>query len=296
VKEKQKIIVVLGPTASGKSDLAVKLAKKWNGEIISADSRQVYRGMDIGTGKITKKEMAGIKHYLLDVANPKQTFNAEKFKKLTEKAVKEITKKNKIPIICGGTGFYIDVLLGNLKTSPVKPNPKLRKELEKQSLEDLSEILKKLDEKRFTNIDLKNKRRLIRAIEIATANPKKTKPIESNFDPLYVGIKTDRELLKKKIGIRLKKRLKSGMVKEAKKILKSGVSHKKLQNFGLEYKHLSLFLKGQETRQEFEQKLILDIYHYAKRQETWFKKNKKTNWFKNTEIEKINKVVKKYLD
>lgn len=297
MKEKQKIIIVLGPTASGKSDLAVKLAKKWNGEIISADSRQVYRGMDIGTGKITKKEMRGVKHYLLDVISPKQTFNADKFKKLAEKAIKEIVKKGKVPIVCGGTGFYIDVLLEKIETSNIPPDKNLRKKLDKESPERLFKKLEKLDPERAKNIDAKNKRRLIRAIEIADSGT----PVKSlrshgvNFDPLFIGIKTDRENLAKKIELRLKKRIKAGMIAEAKKLLKSGVSHKKLQSFGLEYKFLSLLIQEKITREEFERDLNTAIRQYAKRQETWFKRNKETNWAKNTEITKVDKFVKTFL-
>ena len=166
-EKKQKIIVILGPTASGKSGLAVKLAKKIDGEIISADSRQVYKGMDIGTGKIIKKEMFGIPHYLLDIKNPKKQFTVMEFKKLAEKKIAEILKKKKIPIICGGTGFYINSVVDDIDFPEIKPDKKLRKELEKKPTEELFKILKKLNPTRAKNIDSKNKRRLIRAIEIA---------------------------------------------------------------------------------------------------------------------------------
>ena len=162
----QKLIVILGPTASGKSDMAVKLAKRFNGEVVSADSRQVYKGLDIGTGKITKKEMQGVKHHLLDVANPKKQFTASDFVDLTSGLIRQIVNRRKVPIICGGTGFYIDALLGDKQIPEVPPNLKLRKELEKKSVEKLFEILKKLDPERAKNIDAKNPRRLIRAIEI----------------------------------------------------------------------------------------------------------------------------------
>ncbi|HDO23680.1 MAG TPA: tRNA (adenosine(37)-N6)-dimethylallyltransferase MiaA, partial [bacterium] len=162
-----KVIVILGPTASGKSEMAVKLAKKFNGEIISADSRQVYRGMDIGTGKITQKEMRGIPHHLLDVASPKKVFTVIDFKKRAEKAIKDIIKRGKISIICGGTGFYIQAITGGISIPEVKPNWKLRKQLEKKNAEQLFKMLKKLDPKRSKTIDAKNPRRLIRAIELA---------------------------------------------------------------------------------------------------------------------------------
>lgn len=166
---KPKIIVILGPTASGKSDLAVVLAKKFDGEVISADSRQVYKGLDIGTGKITKKEMKGVPHHLLDVASPRRVFNASDFKDLAEKAIQKILKNKKVPIVCGGTGFYIDALFGDKQIPEVPPNLELRKELEQKTIGELFEILQKLDPERAENIDAKNPRRLVRAIEICEA-------------------------------------------------------------------------------------------------------------------------------
>ncbi|MFH1308388.1 MAG: tRNA (adenosine(37)-N6)-dimethylallyltransferase MiaA, partial [Patescibacteria group bacterium] len=150
--QKPKLITILGPTASGKSDLAVKLAKEFNGEIISADSRQLYKEMNIGTGKITKKEMKGIKHYLLDISTPKKQITITEFKEKAEKAIKEIYKKNKIPILCGGTGFYIQAITENIIIPRVKPDKNLRKELEKKTIKQLFEQLKKLDPKRSKSI------------------------------------------------------------------------------------------------------------------------------------------------
>ena len=166
MESKRKIIVILGPTASGKSALAVKIAKKINGEIISADSRQVYKGLDIGTGKITRKEMGGVPHYCLDVVSPKKIFTVADFKKCAEKAIEKIFAKNKIPIIVGGTGLYIQAVVDNIVLPEVKPNWRLRKELEKKTTEEMFKMLKKLDPERAKNIDAKNPRRLIRAIEI----------------------------------------------------------------------------------------------------------------------------------
>ena len=164
---KRKIIVILGPTASGKSALAVKIAKKINGEIISADSRQVYKGLDIGSGKITKKEMGGISHYCLDIVSRKKIFTVVDFKKCADKAIEEIFAKNKTPIIVGGTGLYIQAIVDNIVLPKVKPDWKLRKELEKKTTEEMFAMLKKLDPKRAKNIDAKNPRRLIRAIKIS---------------------------------------------------------------------------------------------------------------------------------
>ena len=173
----EKIVVIVGPTASGKSDLGVMLAKKIQGEIISADSRQVYKGLNIGSGKITKKEMRGVSHYGLDIANPKKIFTAEDFKKHATQSLNKIICRGKIPIIVGGTGFYIDVLLGLRNTANVPPNPQLRKRIENKSANELFMMLKKLDPERAKTIDQHNPRRLVRAIEIAKIKEQPAYPL-----------------------------------------------------------------------------------------------------------------------
>jgi tRNA dimethylallyltransferase len=289
---KPKIIVVLGPTSSGKSDIAVYVAKKFNGEIISADSRQVYKGMDLGTGKITKKEMLGIPHHLLDVANPKTIFSVEKYKKLAEKKIDEILKKNKTPIICGGTGFYIDSIVRNILLPQVKPNKKLRKELENKTTEELYKILQKLSPSRAKNIDSKNKVRLIRAIEIAKAlgNVPEIKELPSKYEFVLIGIDLPDEVLKERIKIRLQKRLKAGMLKEVKNLNKNGVSWKRLESFGLEYRNCALFLQNKITKEQMIKNIEKESFQYVKRQRTWFKREKKIRWF-----EKDKKDIIKYL-
>ncbi|MCX6747919.1 MAG: tRNA (adenosine(37)-N6)-dimethylallyltransferase MiaA, partial [Candidatus Nomurabacteria bacterium] len=184
---KPKVIVILGATSTGKSDLAVLLATtifKKKAEIISADSRQVYKGLDLGTGKITKKEMRGIPHHLLDVVNPKKTFTVTEFKKLADKKIKQILVRGNVPILCGGTGFYIDTVVNNVVFPEVPPNEELRKKLEQKNKEELFEILEKLDQQRAKDIkdknELNNKVRLIRAIEIATSLGNVPKITEGN--------------------------------------------------------------------------------------------------------------------
>lgn len=290
---KPKIIVILGPTSSGKSDIAVSIAKKSNGEIISADSRQVYKGMDLGTGKITKKEMLGIPHHLLDVANPKTIFSVEKYKKLAEKKIEEILKKNKTPIICGGTGFYIDSIVKNILLPQVKPNKKLRKELEKKSAEQLFKILQKLSPSRAQNIDSKNKVRLVRAIEIAKALGKvpEVKELPSKYEFILIGIDLPDEILKERIKIRLQKRLKAGMLKEVQNLNKNGVSWKRLESFGLEYRNCALFLQNKITKEQMIKNIEKESFQYVKRQRTWFKREKKIKWFGN--IKEILNYLKK---
>ena len=297
---KSKIIGIVGPTASGKSDLAVKLARKFNCEIVSADSRQVYKGLNVGTGKITEKEMQGVCHYLLDVANPKKKLTVTQFKKLGERAIRNIEKKNKLPIICGGTGFYVDTLLRGAEFPEVPPNPALRKKLEKLSTRELFNMLKKLDLRRSSEIDKSNPRRLTRAIEISTKLGKvpTIKNIETRYDILWIGIKPKKEILKKRIHARLLSRLRQGMIEEAKRLRKDGVSFKRMEELGLEYKYLSYFLQNKIDLKEFETSLEKEIYKYAKRQMTWFKRYKDIIWFDSstgTNKMKIENTVKNFI-
>ena len=283
---KKKIIVILGPTASGKSELAVKLAQKINGEIISADSRQVYKGMNIGTGKITEKEKEGIAHYLLDVASPKRKFTVAQYKKMALKAVDKIFKKGKIPIFCGGTGFYIQAVVENLTLPEVKPDWKLRKQLEKKSTIELYRQLKKLDPRRAATIDKDNPRRLIRAIEIVLRTKKPVPKLASNPLPyplLFIGIKRTKKDLEKLIEKRLLKRIRQGMIEEVKKLRKSGISFKRLEEFGLEYRWLARYLEKKISKEEMIENLRRDIIKFAKRQMIWFKKypGEKIKWIKN---------------
>ncbi len=291
----KKIIVILGPTASGKSDLAIKLAQKFNGEIISADSRQVYKGLDIGSGKIKKEEMKEVPHYLLDVASPKKRFSVSKYQKLSLKAIEKILKKNKIPIICGGSGFYIQSVIDGIKIPEVKPNYKLRKELSKKTPDELYQMLKKLDKNRAESIDRKNSRRLIRAIEIAI-ELKKVPKLEKHplpYPVLILGIKKEKNELKKLIKKRLLKRLDEGMVDEVKNLYKNNVSFKKLEEFGLEYRYIAFYLQGKITYDEMVKSLQKEIEHYAKRQMTWFKKDDRIIWIKN--YKEAEKLVKDFL-
>lgn len=297
---KNKIIIILGQTSTGKSDFAVEIAKKIGGEIISADSRQVYKGMDLGTGKITKKEMCGIPHYLLDVISPLKTFSVNDFQKITNKKIEEIVKKNKIPVICGGTGFYIDSIVNGNIFPDVSPNKKLREKLSKKTILELFEILQKLDSERAKNIDKNNGVRLIRAIEIATELGSVPRLDRSLSGPtvLKIGLTIPNEILKERIKIRLLSRIKKGMIKEIENLHKSGVSWKRLYSFGLEYRYVSLYLQGKLKKEEMIEKLNTEIWHFAKRQNTWFKKDPNTIWInplKNNEKVKALREIKRFL-
>lgn len=287
---KPKILVIVGPTASGKSDLAIQLAQKFNGEIISADSRQVYRGLDIGTGKVSKREQKLVPHHLLDVADPHRQFSVVRFQKLGRATVVKILKNKKRPIIVGGTGLYVDALVYNTNLPQVPPNPKLRAKLEKLSAEQLFQRLQKLDPVRVSSIDPHNPRRLIRALEIidATGSPVGEIKKESPYEILWLGLNP--KDLKKRIHSRLKKRIKQGLIREVKK---SKLSPKRLFDLGLEYRWVGQYLQNKISKKEMEIGLEHAIDQYAKRQMTWFKRNKEIRWL--ADPKQADEQVKKFI-
>ncbi|MCH8987141.1 tRNA (adenosine(37)-N6)-dimethylallyltransferase MiaA [Patescibacteria group bacterium] len=286
-KGKNSLIVVVGPTASGKSDLGVQLAKKFNGEIISADSRQVYKGLDIGSGKITKKEMMGVPHHLLDVALPRRTFTVSQYQKLAAKAIDSIHKRGKLPLLVGGSPFYVYAFIDGLAIPEVKPNAKFRKELEKLSVDKLYKKLQKLDPQRARTIESKNPRRLIRALEIIHSSGKPVPKLEyhSPYDTLMIGIKKSPEELKILIAKRLEKRLKQGMIAEVKKLhdppAGRGVSWKRLEEFGLEYTYIAQYLQNKISKQEMANSIQKQSERFARRQMTWFKKDPRIHWIQS---------------
>jgi tRNA dimethylallyltransferase len=292
-----KLIVILGPTSAGKSSLAIKLARKFKGEIISADSRQVYKGMNLGTGKITKKEQKIIPHHLLDVASPKKQFTVDDFKNSTIYAIKQIVERKKIPFLVGGSAFYIYAVIDNWIIPNVKPNLKLRKKLEKFSAKQLFAKLVKLDPHRAANIDASNKRRLVRTLEIiyATKQPIPLLPSShsSPYSLLILGLNKPRQTLYKLIDKRVDTRLRQGMIKEVQKLLKSGITHKRLQEFGLEYKYISLLLQEKLSYDEILKQLKTAIHHFAKRQMTWWKRDNRIHWIKNQK--QAEKLIKNFL-
>jgi tRNA dimethylallyltransferase len=300
---KNKIIVILGPTASGKTSLAVKLAKKYNGEIISADSRQVYKEMDIGTGKdLNEYKKEKIDYHLIDVVSPKAEFNLAKWLKLTNKAIKDIIARGKIPIVVGGTGLYLQALVDGYNLSSAKPDKKLRAKMEKKNLKQLLEIIKKADYKKWKSLNAserKNKRRLIRYIEIAKENKGERVEVKrSEYEFLLFGLTYRKEILWQKIYKRLIDRLeKENMADEIRRLKKSGLSWKKLESFGLEYKYISLYLQKKLTYNEMAEKLFIAIRQFSRRQMIWFKRwekmGRKIYW--PGDEKKINELLKKFL-
>lgn len=284
----KKIIVILGPTASGKTELALKIAKSLftaaNGEIISADSRQIYKGMDVGTAKPTLKQQRIIPHYLIDVIEPNKKFTLSQYKKLTIKKIREIHKKDKIPFLVGGTGLYVQAIVDNLKIPKVKPDKKIREKLEKINLPTLLKQLQKLDPITAQTIDIHNKRRLIRALEVCLITKKpfsqqreKGKPL---FDILQIGIKIDKKNLNRKINQRVDEMIETGLVEEVKSLVKKYSSQLPAMS-GIGYREIIQYLDNKISLEYAKNLIKLHTRQYAKRQMTWFKRDKKIKWVKN---------------
>ena len=306
-----KIIVIVGPTASGKSALAIKIAKKFNGEIISADSRQIYRGMDIGTAKPKVQGTSGISnfqfiiskkisHYLIDIKNPDENYTVAEYKQDAIKAINKILKKKKLPILVGGTGLYIKSVIDNLNIPEVAPDQKLRKKLEKEiekyGLKYVFEKLIKLDPEAAYIVDPNNPRRIIRALEVAikTKKPfsvqrKAGKPL---FDFLEIGINWPKNILNKRINKRVDLMIEEGLVSEVKNLIKKYGS--KQQSFdAIGYREIINYLNKKTTLNEAKNLIKKNTRHYAKRQMTWFRKNKRIHWIRNEK--ETEKLVKNFL-
>jgi tRNA dimethylallyltransferase len=297
MSERKKIVAVVGPTASGKTSLGIHLASQLGGEVISADSRQIYTDLNIGTEKVTKEEMNGVPHHLLDIAAPMQTVSVLEYSTLAEKALEEIWSNGHIPFVVGGSGFYTDTLLRGITLPEVLPNPTLRAKLENTSLEELLKDLEEKDLDTFNRIDKENKRRVVRALEIVDTLGTVPKPEkkELDFDVLWIGLQVSREEIQKKIEDRFNETLEKGLVEEVQGLLEKGVTHERLFELGLEYRAVSLFLQGKIDREEMIEQCKLEVFKYAKRQERWFKRNKDIEWFSPTDREVIEKRVREFL-
>jgi tRNA dimethylallyltransferase len=294
---KPKVLVIVGPTASGKTALGIELAKQLKGEIISADSRQVYRGLDLGTGKVTEEEMAGIPHHLLDIKEPSESYTASEFSEDGRRVISEIVERKHLPIIVGGTFFYIDALLGKFTLPNTPPNPLLRAELEKRTPPELYTLLKEKDPRYADIVDKENPRRLIRAIEIIEALghiPSTTsKPL---YETLTLGIQLEKEVLKERIEKRLRTRLQAGMIEEVQNLLKEGVSYERLQDLGIEYRYISRYLHSTISYDEMVEEIKTKSWQYAKRQMTWLKRDETIVWVDPNDTENIEIKVRKLLE
>lgn len=284
----EKVVVICGPTASGKTGLSIELAKQINGEIVSADSMQIYQEMNIGTAKPTKEEQQGIKHYMMDFISPEERYSVADYKKDAKKAIKEIIKKGKTPIVVGGTGLYVDSLIYEIEYPDIAFDESYRKELEKrvqkEGLQKLYEEAKNIDPKAIEKISQNDEKRILRILEIyhATGKTKTEQEIESRKNPVeydyqVYALRWDREMLYERINKRVDLMLEQGLLEEVKEILER---HQKFPTAmqGLGYKEVVEFLEGNLTKEEMIEKIKMETRRYAKRQMTWFRKNKQTIW------------------
>ncbi len=325
-----KILVICGPTATGKTELAVKIAKKFNGELISSDSRQIYKGMDIGTGKDIPKysklktrfltklsdrlillsskyyrvgyyQIENIPLWLLDIVDPDQSFSAGEYQKLAWKVIEDIWKRGKIPILVGGTGLYIKTVVNGIETVGIPQDWNLRKKLKKLSLENLQKKLQEMDTKKWNsmnNSDKNNSRRLIRAIEIANFKSKSSqfdRPIyqTEKKDILMIGLTAPNKILYQRIDKRVEKRIEQGIIKEIKSLLDKGHSWDLPSMSSLGYRVWKDFFNKKATKEEVTQRWKYDEHAYARRQLTWFKKDKRIIWFDITSFTFAQQVMQK---
>lgn len=271
-----KLIVIAGTNASGKSGLGVELASRYGGEIVSADSRQVFRGLDLGSGKITPQEMRGVPHHLIDVCQPGDFFSMADFQRLAYAAIDGIQARGKLPFLVGGTGLYVDAVAEGYELSDRAPDLALRAELETHTTPELYQMLQ--EKLPGTEIDPKNRNRVMRALERLAADDYHPGKRQPRYEVLKLGVSWDRETLKQRIDERLERRLRDGMVQEVLGLLDAGVSREFLMKLGLEYRYLTRYLDGELTYEQMVLELGNAIKKFAKRQVTWFKKDPAIHW------------------
>ncbi len=280
-----KLAVLLGTNASGKSELGIRLASHFGGEIISADSRQVYRGLNLGSGKVTPEQARTAPHHLLDVADVADYYSLAQYQQAAYHAIDSIAEAGKMPLLVGGTGLYISAIVEGYELADVPPNEPLRAELENLSPAQLAERLERADPEAASRIDRKNSRRLIRAIEIASAG--RTHAAMRQRSPRYhclqLGLSRPKEELEKRIEKRLQDRLAGGMIEEVAGLRRRGVSDIRLEKLGLEYRYITRYLRGElATLDELQLQLGIAIRQFAKDQLTWFKRDQRIIWLDTT--------------
>ena len=285
-----KLVVILGTNASGKSGLGIELALKFGAEIVSADSRQVFKGLDLGSGKVTKEEMKGVPHFLLDVAAPGDFFSLMDYQKLAYEAIDDIVSRGKTPFLVGGTGLYVNAVVDGYNLTDAPVDEKLRKKVEAMSLNELQDLITEkcsiggIPE----NLDMSNKRRLERAAEkLLMGKPLNLESVK-RYDTLCLGVTWERQKLYKRIEERLDRRLEQGMIEEVENLMKQGVSDDFLYKLGLEYRYIMMYLRGRfDSKEAFREKLFMEIRHLAKEQMTWFRKRQDITWL-DMETDPIN--------
>lgn len=290
MQNKIKCLAILGPTASGKTGLAIDLARKYNGEVISIDSRQVYRKLNIGTSKVTKEEADGIPHHLIDVIDIGKVYTAERFKTDAENTIWAIDSRHHTPILAGGTFFYFDVLRGRISMAPVSPIPQLREKLETLSTDELGSLVESRDPTFYQKIDRQNRRRLIRAVEIfdTLGYIPNEESNDGQFEFFTIGLYRPKEELRDRYKLRAEEWLENGFQTEVEELLQAGASRSRLQEIGFEYRLMLSYIDGQITSQEeFIEKFVQKNWQYAKRQYTWLRRDETVHWHHPNDIKEI---------
>jgi tRNA dimethylallyltransferase len=295
---KPKIIAIVGPTAAGKTSLSITIAKHVHGEVISADSRQVYQGMDIGTSKITEIEMDGIPHHLLDIAKPMEVYTAADFTRDANRAIANITSRGKTPIIAGGTFFYLDLLRGKMQAAPVEPDQELRTKLEKYSNEELLQLLETKDARRAADVDPHNRRRLIRSLEIieTLGSVPPVVPVASDYEWLIFGVTREKEELRERFRTRAALWLTDGFQNEVERLLEEGVTRARFQEMGFEYTLMLQLIDKELTETEFTDRFEEKNWQYAKRQLSWLRKDDAIIWVDPSDTNSILESVDNFLE
>lgn len=298
-KPKPKIITIVGPTASGKTALSITLSKQFSGEVISADSRQVYRELDIGTAKITQKEMTGIPHHLINILNISEKYTGHQFVQDAQTAISDIYSRHHLPIIAGGTFFYLDLLRGKQQVAAVPTNDQLRAEIETKTLPELQSRLATYGSQYLESIDTSNPRRIIRALEILAALgeiPKPTQNNDSSYDFLLIGLRVGKEVLRARYRTRAAEWLKNGFLNEIEGLLEQGITAARLQEIGFEYTLGVALLKEEISASEFTDRFEQKNWQYAKRQYTWLKRDPDIVWYEPGQTAAIVERVTHYLN
>lgn len=297
-----ELITILGPTAVGKTRLAALLARKFNGEIISADSRQVYKRMNIGTGKDLEDYIVNgetVKYHLIDILEPTEEFNVYLFQELFYNSFNKIQSNGKLPFLVGGTGMYLSSILSSYNLPKVNFESGRREELNKKSKKELIAYLKKINANLHNTTDLEIKERIIKAILTAEKTQDRKEIVKQKIKTFIIGIKEERDKIKKNITERLKFRLANGMIEEVKSLMEEGLSYEKLKFFGLEYKYVSMYLMNELNYNDMSQKLNSAIHKFAKRQMTWFRKMEKEgieiHWLEGPDFNKAQELIRKFV-
>ncbi len=275
----EKLVVIAGTNASGKSSLGIELALRYGAEIVSADSRQVFEGLNLGSGKVTEEEMKGVPHHLIDVAKPNDFFSLSHYQALAYEAIDDIIARGETPFLVGGTGLYVNAVVDGYNLDDTSPDPELRAKVEAMTKEELIDLISQKNPEVLTRVDKDNKRRLERAAEKVLTGGGIDNPSTPKYDTLVLGVTWPRDVLYERIRVRLDKRLKDGMIEEVENLRANGATDEFLYKLGLEYRYILMYLRGEFADYEaFYNKLFMEIRHLAKEQMTWFRKRTDINW------------------